>query len=232
MTSAMRESAGLAAAWRLLSLGFSPPTPEALAEVGALAEVLADTESTSELDDVRVAVRRVSAHEVAMRYAALFGGKVLVAPYEASYELDPIRQGRQMADVAAFYRAFGAEANGPVAERPDFVGCELEFLSFLEVRRLVAVETNEPGVDVIEDIRDSFLAEHAGRWLPTFFAAVAAASDGDAFYRALALFGAAVLARELEQLGIQPEALPARRSVSSLDGDTLECGAAGPDPPL
>ena len=229
MTSLSEKGVGVAAAWRLLSLGFTSPTSETLAEVEALAEGLMDAEPHTELEELLGVVRTVAPCDVAVQFAALFRGKVLVAPYEASYELDPIRQGRQMADIAAFYRAFGAEAAGRVTERPDFVGCELEFLSFLELRRLTALETGEVGVEVIENIRKSFLAEHAGRWLPTFFAGVAAASERQPYYRALAAFGSAALARELERLGIEPEALPCRRSVSSLDADTLECGTAALD---
>ena len=113
MTTAAHEGVGLAAAWRLLSLGFAPPTEETLAEVESLAEGLADLESSAEIADVLEAVRDTELEEAAARYAALFRGGVFVAPYEGSYELDPTRLGRQLSDVAAFYRAFGAEAHGP-----------------------------------------------------------------------------------------------------------------------
>jgi TorA maturation chaperone TorD len=162
----------LAGLWRLLSLGFASPTEDTLAEVEALADALAEAGAPSEVEDVLLELARGGRDELAADHAWLFGGTVRVSPYEGSYELDPVRQGRQMADVAAFYRAFGAEAHGPTAERPDFVGCELEFLSFLELRRLLAVEREEDGVELLDDIASSFLAEHAGRWLPTFFAAV------------------------------------------------------------
>ena len=135
MTTATRGDVEMAAAWRLLALGFSPPAEKTLAEIEALAEALFDMGTSPELDALLGAVRATSPGVLATQYAALFRGTVRVAPYEGSYELDPIRQGRQMADVAGFYRAFGAEAHGPGAERPDYV----ELLSRVAVPALVVV---------------------------------------------------------------------------------------------
>ncbi len=232
MTSATATGVGRATAWRVVSLGFAPPTDETLAEIETLAEALAELDPAPELDALLEATRAVELDDVAAQFASLFRGNVLVAPYEASYEIDPIRQGRQMADVAAFYRAFGAEAHGPAAERPDFVGCELEFLSFLELRRLAAAEGGEEHVDVIDGIRETFLVEHAGRWLPRFFAEVAAAAAGSPFYAALAAFGATTLEDELSSRGLEPSPLPGRAARSSIEADTLECGADDPGAPM
>jgi len=229
MTTALSEGVGLAAAWRLLSLGFAPPTAETLAEVDALADALTEVDASPELADVVDAVQQVEPDEAAAQHAALFRGKVLVAPYEGSYELDPVRLGRQLSDVAAFYRAFGAEAHGPVAERPDFVGCELEFLSFLELRRLAAIEADEDGLEILERLRDAFLTDHAGRWLPTFFAEVIAAAGDARVYSALASYGVSVLVDELHRLGIEPSPPPRGRLDLPIDADTLECGVE-PDP--
>jgi TorA maturation chaperone TorD len=230
--TATRDDVEVATAWRLLSLGFTPPSAETLDEVGALAEALADMHASSGLHALVRAVQETTPADAATQFAALFRGNVRVPPYEGSYELDPIRQGRQMADVAAFYRAFGAEAHGPVAERPDFVGCELEFLSFLELRRISAEETDETGRDILSDIRNAFLEDHAGRWLPTYFSDVRAAAEQASLYHALAAFGAEVLAAEIARHGVEPSLLPRRGPVSSLDADTLVCGASAPDPPM
>jgi TorA maturation chaperone TorD len=226
VTTATHGGIGTAAAWRLLSLGFTPPTSELLEEVRLLAESLCDVDATPQLADLLESLRRTNTADASAQHASLFRGAVRVAPYEGSYEIDPIRQGRQMADVAAFYRAFGAEAHGPVAERPDFVGCELEFLSFLELRRLVAVEGDDQ-VEIVERIRDAFLTDHAGRWLPTFLAHVIAAAEEAHLYRALAAYGTAVLADELRRLDLSPSRLSRRRQGSSPDASTFDCGSAG-----
>lgn len=221
-----------AAAWRLLALGFTPPTAETLEEVAALADALAETRPSPELDALVHAVSETTPDRAAAQFAALFRGGVLVAPYEGSYEVDPIRQGRQMADVAAFYRAFGAEAQGPGAERPDFVGCELEFLSFLELRALAAEDMDEPGREIVADIRAAFLEDHAGRWLPAFFDEVRAAASDAPLYRSLADLGATVLARELAFHALEPGRAPRRGPSTSLDADQLECGASQADLPM
>lgn len=229
MTVAAHPGIGQAATWRLLSLGFTPPSEETLAEVAGLAEALLGLEWEPRLAETISAIRKAAETDdcdtIAARYQHLFGGGVRVAPYEGSYELDPIRQGRQMADVAAFYRAFGAEAHGPVAERPDHVGCELEFLSFLELRRIEAVEEGrDADAVVLDDIATSFLRDHVGRWLPTFFGEVYETASGAPLYRALAAFGSTVVQAELERRGVEPGPLPRRHPRSSVEHDAFACG--------
>jgi TorA maturation chaperone TorD len=229
VTVAVEPGIGQAAAWRLLSLGFTPPSEETLEEVAALAEALLELDWEQRVADTLGAVRDAAAggdrDTLAARYQHLFGGNVRVAPYEGSYELDPIRQGRQMADVAAFYRAFGAEAHGPVAERPDHIGCELEFLSFLELRRIEADEADrEADAALIDDIATSFLRDHVGRWLPTFFGDVYEASGDATLYRALAAFGSGLVAAELKRRGAEPTPLPRRHPRSTVERDSFDCG--------
>jgi len=229
VTVAVQPGVGIAAAWRLLSLGFAPPRDETLEEIEALAEALLEVESDPLAVDALAAAlsaARETDHEsVGIQYQRLFGGSVRVSPYEGSYELDPIRQGRQMADVAAFYRAFGAEAHGPVAERPDHVGCELEFLSYLELRKLSAADAgSEADGALLEGITASFLEDHAGRWLPTFFGDTYEAAGNALLYRALAAFGSSVVRSELERRELEPSPLPRRRPRSSVEGDTIDCG--------
>ena len=224
MSAATVGGIGLAALWRLLSLGFAPPNEETLAEVELLADGIAEVGGPPEVDDVLALARESEPAELSAQYSRLFRGTVRVSPYEGGYELDPIRQGRQMADVAAFYRAFGAEAHGPSIDRPDFVGCELEFLSFLELRYLAALEAEEDGAELVDEIGTAFLADHAGRWLPTFFAAVSVEATDERFYRALAELGLRIVEDELSRRGVEPSPLPRRTTRSSMEGDALECG--------
>ncbi len=219
----------LAALWRLVSLGFAPPTAETVAEVELLAESILELERSPEVDEVLAAARGPSIEVLAAQFHGLFGGTVRVSPYEGSYELDPIRQGRQMSDIAAFYRAFGASPDGPAAERPDHVGCELEFLAFLELRRLAAVESGDD-VQLLDDIGASFLRDHAGRWLPAFFSDVRQSAVDAPFYLALAALGARLIVEELERRGIEPPALSRTRYRLPVEADSFECGVSGGDP--
>jgi TorA maturation chaperone TorD len=225
MTTATAGGVELAALWRLLSLGFTPPTRETVAEVETLAAGLVEAGWANDLDDLRSALRECGPDELDAQYHRLFGGAVLVPPYEGSYEADPIRQGRQMADVAAFYRAFGAEARGPIAERPDHVGCELEFLSFLELRHLAAHEEgDEYATEADDHVAMIFLRDHPGRWLPTFFADVHAACADMPVYRVLAALGADAVSSELERRGITCDPLPRRRGRVAVERDRFDCG--------
>lgn len=220
MSLTVEPTTSAAALWRLLSLGFSVPSEEVLAEVEALAAALRERDGPDEeLDALLGVVRAVSIDEVAARHHALFGGTVRVPPYEGSYELDPIRQGRVLADVAAFYAAFGAEAHGTAHERPDHAGCELEFLSFLELRRL---EASGDDAALAGEIASAFLGDHAGRWLPAFFAEVREA-ELSPFHSALAALGLRVVRAELERHGIEVTPVRRRRSRLAVERDSFDC---------
>jgi TorA maturation chaperone TorD len=227
-TVAVDPGIRLAALWRLLSLGFGAPTDETMREVRALADVLAELpEPPPELLDLIEILDAVEIEQLAADQQSLFGGKVRVAPYEGSYEVDPIRQGRQMADVAAFYRAFGASAHGPAAERPDHAGCELEFLAFLELRRRAAVETGDvDGAALLDEIAAAFLEDHAGRWLPTFFTDVQAETAPASVHHVLAALGNTALGAELERRGLDPSPPPRRPQRTSVERDSFDCGGA------
>jgi TorA maturation chaperone TorD len=219
----------LAVLYRLLSLGFTPPDEETLeqvrrlcvlgarhAEEEGLAELLGELGHS--LDDDELLPKLQAEHD------ALFGGAVRCSPYEASYEADPFRQTRQMADLAGFYRAFGADTSGPAAERPDHAGCELEFLSFLTAKRASALEARDgEHAAVCLEAEEAFLRDHLGRWFPAFCREVAA-STSSAAYRLLALAGERLVVAELARRGIEPVPLSARRRLSAVEGDEIVCG--------
>lgn len=226
MSTAVAESSAVRSAlWRLLSLGFAPPSPETLSEVEALAEGVLGIGGPPEVTDLLTALRASRPDDLRAEYQSLFGGKVAVAPYEGSYEVDPLRQGRQMADIAGFYRAFGAEAQGPASERPDHLGCELEFLSFLELKRLLESEAGEESeAELVDEVAEAFLRDHAGRWLPTFFAEVRSKASADSVFATLAVVGERVVAGELERRTLEPASLPRRHPEISVERDSFDCG--------
>ena len=236
MTSVAVEPTGVVLVSRLLSLGFTPPDAETLeqlrrltvlaartvAEPG-LAECLGDLEHALDADDLL--------GELAPAYEELFGGAVRCSPYEGSYEADPIRSSREMADVAGFYRAFGAEPRGPIADRPDHAGCELEFLSFLAAKRLEAEAAGDAErAAVCREAEDAFLLDHLGRWLPTFCREVAKAATSEV-PRLLALAGERFIVAELARRGLEPRSLPARRARTAVERDEVTCGPGEPGRP-
>ena len=208
--AAVEPSLRTAALARVLSLGFSPPGEELLRHLAALAREL----SALDPADEELAALAAGAHawELEPEFEALFGGPVRCPPYEGSYEADPFRQARQMADVAGFYRAFGAELAGPERDRPDGAGAELEFLAFLAARRLAA---DEEGARVCAEAEDEFLRDHAGRWLGELCRRVEAETSSP-FYAAIARLGGRFVAEELE------------RRRWSVEADGFACGPDNP----
>jgi TorA maturation chaperone TorD len=224
------EPVPLALALRALSLGFTAPDAPLLAELrelaaalgspgtlgdAALAELFADLALA--LDDDELTAALPAAHE------RLFGGAVRCSPYEGSYEADPFRSTRQLADLAGIYRAFGAGTGGPAAERADHVGCQLEFLSFLVARRVQAEcsgDTAHGGV--CREAEDALLSSHLGRFLPPFVREVLAEATSPV-HRLLALAAERLLVGELARRGLEVRPL-VRRSRTAVEHDALECG--------
>ena len=94
---------------------------------------------------------------------------------------DPLFQPHRLADLAAFYRAFGLEVANGAAERPDHIGMELEFMAVLAAKEAYAHEHQFDGnqLAVCHDAQKKFLREHLGRWSPGFARRLArAATDG------------------------------------------------------
>lgn len=216
-----------AALLRLLSLALAP-APGAQTAAADLARALADGPDEDGVDlapfaDVLEATPPTAWAAARQR---LFAGAVALAPYESSYERDPFRQARVIADVAGFYRAFGAGAHGPAAERPDHAGAQLEFLALLAERRVAALEAGDDELaERIREVEDAFLDEHAGRWLPGFFRALAAASAGSPL-GLLGVVGEQVIVAELLARGLDGISRPAldRARPTAVEQDDLPCG--------
>ena len=229
MTALTADELRAGALLRLLALALAPPTEETRTAVVDLADALSDDE---EIDAhvLATAFASVTAETLAADHHRLFGGTVALPPYESSYELDPFRQARVLADVAGFYRAFGADVHGPAAERPDHAGTELEFLGLLAERRVAALDAGDAETaDLVREIEDGFLTDHAGRWLPTLFRRLALADPGGP-YGALGLVGEQVVAAELVARGLDPTAGHADPApLTAVEADDLTC-AAGDEP--
>jgi putative dimethyl sulfoxide reductase chaperone len=213
-------------ALRLLSLALRPATDEMLDEVAALGEALAGNGAPiPAIGELWYAATGTDAEEIAAQQERLFGGQVAVPPYEGSYESDPFRQARQLADVAGFYRAFGAEAHGPASDRPDHAGAQLEFLAFVAARRVEAQAAGRPDeAEACADAERLFVAEHAGRWLPVFFASVTATAD-DPFHLALGVVGEAIVRDLARSHDVVVERVRSRAARLPVEADDLTCAA-------
>jgi DMSO reductase family type II enzyme chaperone len=83
---------------------------------------------------------------------------------------DPLFQPHRLADLAAFYRAFGLEVAEDAGERPDHICLELEFMCVLAAKEAYGLEYQFSSEDLgaCRDAQKRFLREHLGRWTPAF----------------------------------------------------------------
>jgi DMSO reductase family type II enzyme chaperone len=118
---------------------------------------------------------------------------------------DPLFQPHRLADVAAFYRAFGMEVADSATERPDHIGMELEFMSLLAAREAYALEHQWDDADIAlgHDAQKQFLREHLGRWSPAFARRLARAAT-DSTLVALAEFTGDFVTAESARFGLPP----------------------------
>lgn len=145
---------------------------------------------------------------------------------------DPLFQPHRLADLAAFYRAFGVELGGSAGERHDHLSVELEFLSVLAAQE--ASFLNGPpaheAVLVCRDAQRKFLREHLARWTPAFARRLQRAVANGPLAR-LAAFLLAFVESECHHAGISPGSedlllRPVDEAASLCDG----CGLKPPVP--
>lgn len=150
---------------------------------------------------------------------------------------DPLFQPHRLADLAAFYRAFGLEIASDAGERHDHLCLELEFMCVLAAKEAYALQ-NQFHAGLLEQCRDAqknFLREHLGRWTPAFTRRLEAAAD-NATLRSLAGFTRAVIESECkrfcvspgsEELALRPVDETADRMCDSCGINNLPPGALG-----
>ncbi|MFN8122937.1 MAG: molecular chaperone TorD family protein [Thermoleophilia bacterium] len=223
----------MASVARLLALAFAPPDDDGDARIAAIGDALLRDLPEGPLggavaglldaipDDAQGCTARGAEHH------RLFGGNVACPPYETSYAPDPFQQARQMSDVAGFYAAFGATADGPANDRPDQVGCQLEFLAYLMAQRLRAAAEGRPAdAAVCAAAEADFLREHLGRWLGPFCLELERATEHP-WYAAVARLGQRFAVEELDRRGLHADPVLARRIRTVVERDTFDCGAEG-----
>ncbi len=116
---------------------------------------------------------------------------------------DPLFQPHRLADLAAFYRAFGLEICETAGERHDHICVELEFMTVLTAMEAYALDQKLNGdqLEIGRDAQKQFLREHLGRWTPAFTRRLVA-SARDATLKALAEFTRGFVESECERYGV------------------------------
>jgi DMSO reductase family type II enzyme chaperone len=148
---------------------------------------------------------------------------------------DPLFQPHRLADLAAFYRAFGLGVAEDAGERQDHLCLELEFMCVLAAKEAFALE-HQLGADALAQGREAqkkFLREHLGRWTPAFTRRLVASTDHPTL-AALAGFTRAFVESECARFGVTPGSEDLLlRPVSQADESLCDaCGAARFEPGL
>ncbi len=160
----------------------------------------------------------------------LFGHTVRSAcpPYELEYGRSEIfQQSQSLADIAGFYAAFGYRSGGHLAERPDHIVAEWEFLSVLARKESLAIASgNTDAAQCCHDAQHKFLKEHAAAWMPAFCARLRKNEPG-AFFSGVVKLVEALLASWCSTFHVPSG--PAWLELRPVDEDdsTITCGGEG-----
>ncbi len=180
----------------------------------AISEALAALADSSDgllrecLANLKVAAQTCTAETLESDYIALFGHAVqgLCPLYEAEYsESDErLQQPHELADLSAFYRAFGLKLGDGVQERVDFLAVECEFMAFLCVKQAYAEEHGDAELATVTvDAQRKFLHDHLGRWAPACARRIIDQSEAT-FYHSLARFTLACVIDDCKRLDVTP----------------------------
>jgi TorA maturation chaperone TorD len=195
----------------------TPPTPE-------LVNQMAEDEFAASLQEVfarssermRCFLRDFTGTEDSYRalkleYDALFrvpGGRY-TRPYEAVHGGKATQDGKAAGSlvrgptttaVQNMYRQAGAAISEEFKELPDFIGLELEFMSFLCTQEAEAWEQGD--ADAASRYRgwqQKFLSEHLAQWMGSFCQELATRAKSD-FYRGLAEMTQGFVERDAEEI--------------------------------
>lgn len=127
-----------------------------------------------------------------------------VPAYEVAYvSTDIFRQTETMADIAGFYRAFGAEVGGVNRERVDHIAVELSFMQLVCLKEVYAREHDDDEArGISRDAQRSFLRDHLLCWAPAFARRLEV--SGEPPYPAIGQLLATWLQRERSTLRLEP----------------------------
>lgn len=227
--------------YRWLAKAFEDPTPAGWEWLGnhEIQESLRGAMAALDLATVLPAGceqgRFVSFHTA---YLAAFGHAARgVCPLnEIEYgdlKADPLFQPHRLADLAAFYRAFGLEITEDAGERQDHLCLELEFMCVLAAKEAYALEHQLDAAlrAQCRDAQKKFLREHLGRWVPAFSRRLVATTP-EPFLLGLAQFIRGFVEAECGRLRVRPgsEDLQLRPVDDTLESLCGSCGLASLPP--
>lgn len=222
-----------AALMRAIALGFAYPAPghgarvrEALKQArssagnGAWARRLARA-----LNAARRAWRAAEEDQLRTAFAWLFLGNPACPPHETAYGDGRRIAGRtaELADIAAFYGAFGLELSRAQPDLPDHLCAEIECYSILLVKQAYADSRKARAQSRIASAAArAFLEDHLGRWIGAFAEGLRERYAPQA-YRALAALLVAAVQAECRRQRVRPTRFMTRLPSDEMQADAFAC---------
>jgi len=222
--------------YRQLAEGFAYPTAERLqvwqdgSAIGTITEVvdaLDERKLQAAVEQIRQSLSEPSALTLEEEYTYLFQRQAVASPYEGSYLVQSFfMQPQTLADVGAFYSAFGFQVAGDLQ---DHLGAELEFVAVVCLKEAYAHEQGWiEQAETCAQARRRFLGEHLGRWLPVFAMRVRDNARLP-FYAALTELTTLLVALDCEALGVAPDRtgvfMPEPAQAAQMEQDDGMCAA-------
>ena len=146
--------------------------------------------------------------------------------YELEYgEEHSHRQPQQLADIAAFYQAFGLVMDSHSGERVDHASTECEFMSFLCFKEGVAREKDgEEKAEICRAASLRFFQDHLAPWLPAFATRLLKNSQSQ-ILKQIADFTFSFMALESDylQIPLASDQMPIRAVEENIETGCMSC---------
>ena len=234
-----------ASLYRFLAEAFRYPAPGAQERLRAFMPApetmpLTEDSAVAAMDGVRRWLDGADDAALESAWIDAFGHTLPEAypPIETRYgSTHAFQESQDLADVTAFYDAFGLRPKPGRGERADHVGVELDFVYFLALQEAYALEKSDAeGAERSRATSRSFLEDHLARWGPVF-GSLLARKGTHPLYRDLGTLLVAVLRADIAGLGLTPRPVspepvplppePTPEEMEAIEAAALERGPGG-----
>lgn len=162
-------------------------------------------------------------------YVEVFGHTVSAAcpPYECEYgQAHVFQQAGTLAELNAFYKAFGMTVHPALKERPDHISIEMDFMHLLTLKEAYArlQQHGDDKVELCRQAQERFLAHHLSPWINAFVLQLGRKAGHESAYGSLARLLGIHMTHEFAmfRLSATPDSSVAR---SVLPEDEDGCGS-------
>lgn len=161
--------------YSFLAKAFSYPNQQVVQELEkalpsislVLPDIYQSTALVQAVEQLQQAFERREWQQHQREFSRLFTGRGQCRLNEVDYENAAAAMSQRLADISAFYLAFGLQATPGTGERLDFIGTEADFLHALLLKRYHAERKGwVEQVAICTKAEAQFLKEHVLWWMP------------------------------------------------------------------